>query len=991
MKLQNFDRPSKEEARLLISDLVSRYEKQRSDLLAADSDFTETDTRVQYIDRLLTALGWDVQNHSGRSRSKLEVVTERSENLGGSGVRGRPDYKLRIDGEDVIPVEAKKLSVKIETSDVAARQARGYGFSLSLPVAVLTNFDQLILFDTTIEPEERDDSYVSRLPGGTFTFRDLVSRFDDLWRFLSYESIYKEGLEGVYGYEVPPRGESPFDRAFLADVRDWRTAIAETVAKSNPLLGGREIALRAQKILNALIFLRVCEDRNLRKYEALKDSADGDSLLQEFKKADSEYNAGLFITLSDTAIDSEALRQVIAEMYWPKSQYAYGVLDPEIMAGIYDQYLGEELVVAPDRSVTLKVKPEVLHAGGVVSTPGYIVKEIVQRTIDAITLDAFPGSLPKILDPASGSGAFLIEAFRLLIDRLEAAGIENSLESRAKLARNCLFGIDIDPAATEVTRLGLLLIVLGDDSSEEKKRGGKLPSLADNIVSGNAVVRADFDALMPHSAKDVETRASVRPLDPFGLRKESPERLKFDFVIGNPPYVRIQEMVKYAPDQLRYLQHPGSGYESAQGDAVDLYQVFLERAFELVKKRGRIGMIIPNRFTNSLPAAPIRRQLSGRLEQLIHFRENQVFPGRLTYVAIVIVGGGELADVEIEFVDDLKAWKRNRGSELRIIPRKLLGSQPWPMATVAQAKVFEKLENSAIARMGEPGWVDIFVGVQTSADDYYFVQPGRVTDGVADFIDPSGEVSKVETELLRSAIRDQGIEVYDGQPDPDFQVIFPYREDDKGRFVPIPESVMRSKYPHAWSYFAKFRERLSPPNRSISPDPGGKIWAYGRSQSLNKLRDPKIIVRTLSLVPRYAIDRDGLIAPGGGDGGPYYLLRPSADCPYSIYVIQAILSHPAVDLYVAVNGKKFQGSYASHRKAFLKKVPVPELSNESQGLIESATIELGQLAERLRIETDESVRVSILDRRSFLKAQNDRLISSAFGITPQELADATGM
>ena len=118
MKLQNFDRPSKEEARLLISDLVSRYEKQRSDLLAADSDFTETDTRVQYIDRLLTALGWDVQNHSGRSRSKLEVVTERSENLGGSGVRGRPDYKLRIDGEDVIPVEAKKLSVKIETSDV---------------------------------------------------------------------------------------------------------------------------------------------------------------------------------------------------------------------------------------------------------------------------------------------------------------------------------------------------------------------------------------------------------------------------------------------------------------------------------------------------------------------------------------------------------------------------------------------------------------------------------------------------------------------------------------------------------------------------------------------------------------------------------------------------------------------------------------------------------------------------------------------------------
>ncbi|MBA4506091.1 Eco57I restriction-modification methylase domain-containing protein, partial [Corynebacterium sanguinis] len=187
--------------------------------------------------------------------------------------------------------------------------------------------------------------------------------------------------------------------------------------------------------------------------------------------------------------------------------------------------------------------------------------------------------------------------------------------------------------------------VLGSDGVDELPCETRLPSLNNNIIVGNSVVRDNFDDLCPVAAKDIDRRAAVRPIAPFGLKRETREKLKFDFLVCNPPYVRIQELARFADDQLSYFQHPDSGYECAKGNSFDLYQIFMERSLEMVKTSGRIGMIVPNRFTNSLPSAPIRRQVGKRLEKMIHFRENQVFPGRLTYVAIVVLGDGKQPNV----------------------------------------------------------------------------------------------------------------------------------------------------------------------------------------------------------------------------------------------------------------------------------------------------------------------------------------------------------
>lgn len=983
-------RPSKDEGRQLVIELVDRYRPQAARLTAANSIYTETEARVSFIDPLLEALGWDVRNQGGLSERQSEVIMERV-GSDANGAWGRPDYRLRLSGSDVMPVEAKKPSVAIGVDSSASVQARSYGFALSLPAAVLTNFDQLIIFNTKIAPLEGDSGDVAALPGGRFTHEEYVTRFDELWDLLSYESLAGGGLERVYGYERPLRGQSPFDKRFLSEFREWRQTLAQAIAFGMPELGPAEIGRRTQRLLNALLFLRVCEDRNIGRYEDLLGHATHRRIVQAFKDADRAFNAGLFTVLGETTIDDSALVDVITQMYWPRTQFAFGVLDPFILAGVYEQYLAEQVVLAEDRTVTLQLKPEIQHAGGVVSTPDYIVQEIGAATLDPLLANGVPDDL-AVLDPAVGSGVFLLDAFeRIVLAAEHSTGAGAGITERAELARRHLFGVDIDGAAVEVTKLSLLLAILGGEQIDPATARNVLPSLDRNIVAGNTVVREDFDAILPDVARVPFRRARVSPLDLREAMGDMYPSSGFSAIVGNPPYVRIQVMAEHLTEQLEYLQHPCSRYESPRANNFDLYQVFIERALQLLAPAGRLGLIVPHRFANHLSASGVRRALSKRLERLVHFGEQQVFPGRLTYVAIVIAGPETSSPVALEVVGDLSAWRESRTAAERFLDRDTFGAATWPIRTEDQEALFAQLEAGAIARLGDPDWVHLFVGVQTSADEYYFIKPTPDSAhlDLVSFVDRSGVLTKIERAILRPAIKDRTISDYDGQPEPDVQVIFPYDSSETpDRPKVISVDTMKHLYPHAHAYFERHRTWLTT-GRNVSPDPGEAFWAYGRSQSLGKLDQPKLIARTLSLSPLYALDDEGLVVPGGGDGGPYTLLRPRPACAYSIGVIQAILSHPAVDLYVAVNGKKFSGSYAVHRKAFLAQVPIPALTKDERDTIEEKVRELRSLSVDLRTEHDTEVVKSIRARRQHLAAGVDEILTAAYGLDPELVLKTT--
>ncbi len=983
-----FHRRTKVEALDKIRELVERYRPQHQILSAANSPFTETEARVSFIDDFLIALGWDVRNEDGKPQMFMDVVMER-QGSDNDNVWGRPDYRLRVAGHDRMPIEAKKPSVRLRTAHDGAIQSRTYGWSLSLPASILTNFAETVIYDSTVDPKQGDTAEVAVLPGCRFTFEDYVDRFDDLWERLSYETVSTKRFNEVYSYTEPLRGESPFDMTFLAEFRRWRFVLAQDIAALNTELLAPEVGRRVQKVLNALLFLRVCEDRNISRYKELWESANSHEVIKHFRRSDAVFNAGIFRALDGIKVSNDVLLSVIEEMYWPRTQFAFAVLKPEILAGLYEQYLAEQVVIDNYRRVSLEEKPEVVHAGGIIHTPGDIVDELNQSALAPFLENGISPHL-QVLDLAVGSGAFLLDALSKLVTAAELSGQEVGLCERADIVKNRLFGIDIDGAAVEVTRLSLLLAIIGDDFVDVEQATALLPNLDQNIVAGNSVVRDDFDRLVPEAASVPYRRAAALPTNLAKAFGDKYPNGGFAVIVGNPPYVRIQTLSEFMPDQLTYLQHASSGYSAPAAYSFDLSLVFMERALDLLAPQGRLAMIVPHRFTNHLSGAGVRGKLGEHIERFVHFGEEQVFPKRSTYSGLVIAGPKSKDPARFELVSDLTAWRESRTATIVPIARDDLTSAIWPIATEDQTELFEQLKKHAIANLGDDGWVHVFVGVQTSHDELYFIKPEPISDkdSTATFVDIDGVTRTIERAILRPAIKDQVIDTYDGQPEPDRWVIFPYgfesTKNGKRRAKLFDRATMKSLYPLALDYFEAHRAALT--RRNISPDPGEAYWAYGRSQSLTQMDDPKLVVRVLSLSPRYGVDTNGLVVPGGGDGGPYYLLRPKPECPYSMRVIQAILSHPVVDLFITVNGKKYRGSYAVHRKAFLVTVPIPKLNETNIADIDVWAAEVQKISVSLRHETDTVIKASLHDRKAYLTGQIERTLTAAYQLDA-ELVD----
>lgn len=977
MQQASLRKPSKQTAKKLIEDLVRRYEQTRAEIIRPDSSFSETDLRTQFLDPLLEALGWDVRNVSGATSRKMEVIAERTLSTKTPGNR-RPDYRLRIDGSDVMPVEAKRPNIQIANDVASATQARAYGWSLSLPASTLSNFEDLLIFNTMDEPPFDATAHYALLPDCSFHYTEYVTRFDDLWSRLSHASIEEEGIFPLYNAEVPPSGGSSFDESFLDSLRRWRLLLAQDIIDNNPDLIESSVSRQTQMILNAVLFLRVIEERGFLEPRTLESSSRRGSLKDLFRSANRRFNSCLFDGVSKIQISDEVISSVATEMYWPNSPYAYGVLDSSILSRAYEQYLGEQLIIDEAGYADLIPKPEVLHAGGVAATPGSIARYIVSETLSPIIqrqLSATDAIKTKILDPAVGSGLLLVEAFHFIVDQAEAYGYTVDYSMRKQVIENCLYGIDIDAAAVEVAHLSLALEAIGN-SPETTIVDERLPNLDRNVINGNSVVDEDFYDYVNDSG-NLSTTASVLPVNPiqeFGLKNHE----RFDAIVVNPPYVRIQEIARSFPLQLEYFQHKDSPYFAPKMGNFDLYQIFMERILSLLGKEGRMGMIVPHRFTNAPTATHIRSQVGPRLEKIVHFGELQLFPNRTTYTCVLTVGKKTANPATLTLVSDYKDWTTRGHGETRKLERKSLKANPWPIATEDQDRLLTQLESGGIGRLGERGWVDIFVGVQTSRDKVYFINPTLNDGTTAFFIDFEGKSSEIESALIKPAILDQSIDFCDGQPAPDAHVIFPYTFDNNGRARIISKVQMRTNFPKAFAYFWRHREILK--NRAVSPDPGENFWAFGRSQSLTKMRDEKLIVRVLSLAPQYALDSNGLVVPGGGDGGPYYLLRPSSGFPYSINVLQALLSYLPVDLHVTVNGKKYRGSYASHRKAFLSNVPVPLLSKLQIDSLENNIGLLREISIRLRSESFDYSAASLRRERSRLARANSLIFDEAFGI-----------
>lgn len=343
--------------------------------------------------------------------------------------------------------------------------------------------------------------------------------------------------------------------------------------------------------------------------------------------------------------------------------------------------------------------------------------------------------------------------------------------------------------------------------------------------------------------------------------------------------------------------------------------------------------------------------------------------------------------IEVEFVEDLSAWKEGERGSIQQVDQNELGRDPWVFASSASGqKVFEELHARFDRRL--PDVADIFVGVQSSADDIFFVVPDEsTTESEVVFTDTNGQRWTIERDATQPALVDRSLMPYEAEPVPDRAAIWPYEieqpEGRRARARVIPPEEMEARFPRTMAYLEHHRSALE--DRSVSPDPGDSFYAYGRSQSLTKMSDPKIVVRVLSvpLAPQFAWDPNGLIVPGGGSG-PYYLMRSSSD-EYPPELLIALLSHPVIDSLVIAGARTFRGGYAVHSKQSLQNAAVPQFSDEVRSQIVNLVQEMQSLSVELRDETDTMRRASIKSRRAYLRGRVEDCVSATLELSQEDL------
>lgn len=646
----------------LIIDLVERFSLHKDAYKAPI--YNETQVRREFIDPLFKALGWDIDNEQGYAEAYKDVVHEDAIKVGGN--TKAPDYAFRIGGTRKFFLEAKKPSVNIKTDVASAFQLRRYAWSAKLPLSILTDFEELAVYDCRVRPQQGDKASVARV--SYYTYEDYVEKWDEIASIFSRQAVLKGSFDKYADDNKRKRGTAEVDDAFLEEIEKWRSSLAKNIAFRNNALTVHELNTAVQRTIDRIVFLRIAEDRGIEAYGQLQKVGAGKSIYHAlsnlFKKADERYNSGLFhfragdgsgetldqFTL-DLTIDDKVLKPILTGLYYPESPYEFSVLPADILGQIYERFLGK-IIRLSGRSAIIEDKPDVKKAGGVYYTPAYISKYIVENTIGALLKGQTPLQVSgldkrrknpqpvRIVDPACGSGSFLIEAYQYLLDwyrdqylkddpkkiaggkkpRLYQVGNEwrLTIAERRRILLTHIFGVDIDTQAVEVTKLSLLLKVLEGEKSDAIARQMNLfhiralPDLGSNIRCGNSLIDSDFYRNYSLSLLSSEDKFRLNIFDwedefPF-LKKSN----GFDCVIGNPPY-----LYSSGSEHERYFK----GAYSYSDYQTDFYVYFVERGLKILRESGFMGYIIPDSWLNSDGFAKMRNGMidNWRIERICTF------------------------------------------------------------------------------------------------------------------------------------------------------------------------------------------------------------------------------------------------------------------------------------------------------------------------------------------------------------------------------------
>lgn len=535
------------------------------------------------------------------------------------------------------------------------------------------------------------------------------------------------------------------------DYKDVRAQLTAFIAAQHPAIGTESRIRLVQTVLDRLLFIAFAEDKGLLPQRSLSHaitSTDAyyprpkwEQLSKLFEWVDKgapphnipRYNGGLFA--ADALIDDLALPDHLVEQFGKIADYDFASeVSVTILGHIFEQSITD--IENEKAAANLEAPPSApkRKREGVVYTPDFITRFIVEQTIGRHLAEIGEALLPgrgkrgqdgeivwrnkasaeadywsayldrlttlRVLDPACGSGAFLIAAFNYLNaeqkrvrDRLSELrpGILTHASPNAdvEIITNNLFGVDVNAESVEITKLALWL--------QTAKRQRALESLDGNIFHGNSLVEDD--------------RYHPRPFNWSTLKLDG-----FDIVLGNPPYVRMELVKPIKPHlEARFV---------VASDRADLYAYFFELGVNLLKPGGRLGFISSSTFFRTGSGKPLRAFLADKseIESVVDFGDLQVFEGVTTYPAIVTLRrvGGSPAVSMLHYLtvhalpDDLgKVFDQ----EARAMPQARLGSGTWRF----ESDLLDTIRAKIAA--GRPTLADVYgpplYGIKTGLNDAF--------------------------------------------------------------------------------------------------------------------------------------------------------------------------------------------------------------------------------------------------------------------------------
>lgn len=928
----------KEVAKRKLELLINEYNDMKKQ---SKKKLTSEETTRTWINQLLSIFDWDVRDTREILQEKTLSIESKMKLKKINSTHNRPDYTL-INGTNIKSfMDAKDTSVNIFIDKQTAFQVRSYGWSAGVPCSFVTNFEQLVIFDTTFLPNPNQEANYGAV---LLSLPDYLEKFDILFDHFYKENVRMNKLENIYETSAKI-GNDSLDNHFNSILSDFRLELAMNLLENNKEVIRTESELNyySQLILDRIIFIRVCESRGIEKQELLKDYVNS-GFWESFKVSCyndfyHHYDGAMFDLDSKfelIRIDNDILDKFVNGLYYP-NPYKFDVVPIKTIAKIYEDFLSLQLVIK-NGLVQTALKSDYIKTNGAITTPIHIVDEICRNTIDIKQLNSIGDILDlNILDPACGSGAFLIASYELLSSRMielfKEKKIEQkylkwfvdknekiylTVEARRTIIQNCLFAIDIDEVAVEVSRMSLALKIIDENEfsilDELGVFGDKiLKDVQNNIICGNTLV----------SVSTIESNDFINQVRPIDLHNVSFKSIfqkngGFDYIVGNPPYVETKHYKQFSPLMHTYLKE---NYSTFSGKA-DLSILFIERCMNLLAVSGKLGFIVQKRFFKTDYGKKIREVISENksIYRVIDFDASTIFQKRITYVAILVLSNKANEHFEYEKImkspEDIKVMFENneeRDGKIQILSS-VIDSKPWSFDELKVLILSNELKNK-FGILGESKGLLIKDGIQVlwkkmyHFTDVYF--EGSLMYGTNGF----GQIVCVESYLVRPMIYNRSLYPIMNLK-PHAYCFFPYNGSKNNNLIEL--SKIKEKYPEGYKYLVSIENTLKE-NVNFYDDP--EMWhRFTREHNHHTFSNDKIIIPMTArdTIASYTFNEGFYL-----DNANVWAILIEDATPELMKAVTCILNSTIFSVLATSMANPQSGGYYKLNKQFLYPVPFP--------------------------------------------------------------------